>query len=310
MPMNPGFAPLLEMMAPLAELDWAKTPAEQLRALMDNPLPPGEDVPMARVEDMSIPVEGGEIAARFYLPENADRTPPAITYLHGGGWVLGTLETHDATCRLLARASEAAILSVAYRLAPEHRYPTAAEDCYAALTWLAENAAELGVDGTRLAVAGDSAGGNLAAAATLMTQERNGPDIAHQLLIYPVTDTDFERPSYREHGAPGGFLSTDAMRRFWSDYLGDTAPDDAPLAALIRDTDLSGLPPATVIVAECDPLHDEGVAYAKRLEKAGVPVELIDADGMIHGFVSMSAIVPEIGETIARAGARLKAGLA
>lgn len=310
MSIHPGFAPMFEMMKAMGEIDWASAPIEQLRMLGDNPISLPEDITMARVEELSIPVDGAEIAARLYVPESAADTPPVVAFFHGGGWVLGTLETHDATCRLLARESGCAVVSVAYRLAPEHRYPTAAEDAFAAARWIVDQAEKLGIDGSRLAVAGDSAGGNLAAAVCHMAKDRGGPAILHQLLVYPVTDNDTSRQSYRDHGGPDSFMPVTAMQRFMGDYLGETAFADAPLANVLGAADLSGLPPATVIVAGCDALRDEGVAYANRLEDAGVDTRLVEVPGMIHGFFSMFAIIPEIADTVSMAGRRLHEALA
>ncbi|MXO74341.1 alpha/beta hydrolase fold domain-containing protein [Altererythrobacter aerius] len=310
MAIHPGFNPMLEAMAPFVSMDWATVPADQLRAFADNPMASGEPLAMARVENLTIPVEGASIPARLYVPEGAPDTPPLTMFFHGGGWVLGTLETHDATCRALARDAGCAVLSVGYRLAPEHRYPTAAEDCYAATLWATRNARELGVDGSRLAVAGDSAGGNLAAAVALMARDRRGPDIVHQLLIYPVVVRNFETPSYQANGGPGTFLPIAAMRRFWDDYLGDADTDTAELASLLTRDDLAGLPAATVVVAEHDPLHDEGVAYAGKLSDAGVAVTKIEAPGMIHGFFGMTDIVPDAREWTVAAARRLGEALA
>jgi acetyl esterase len=193
----------------------------------------------------------------------------------------------------LARDSGAAVLSVDYRLAPEARYPAAAEDCYEACVWAATHGQTLGLDNTRLAVAGDSAGGNLAAAVSLMARDRGGPSLRHQLLIYPVTDIDFETASYKANGDGNYFLSTSAMMWFWNHYLGETPAEAAPLARVLHTHDLSGLPPATVITAEYDPLKDEGDAYAHRLIAAGVPTDHLIAPGMIHGFFGMAAAVPD-----------------
>lgn len=310
MAIHPGFAPLIEMMQPFIAMDWANVSTAELRMFADNPMSQSEPLAMARVEDLAITVEDIQIPARLYVPDVAGRRPALTVFFHGGGWVLGTLETHDATCRALARDAECAVLSVGYRLAPEHRYPTAVDDCYAATQWAADNAVRLGLDESRLAVAGDSAGGNLAAAVALMARDRGGPTLAHQLLIYPVTDHDFTTDSYAANGGAGSFLTLPAMQRFWSDYLGDCDPGAAPLAAVLRHPDLSGLAPATVVVGEHDPLRDEGVAYAAKLAEAGVATKLIEAPGMIHGFFGMTEIVPDALEWTAAAAARLKEALA
>ena len=303
MPLNPQVEALLTMFAAMPAWDYATLTAPELRAVNDNPMAFGEPPAVARAEDVAIALPGRTLPARLYVPEGAAGPVPLVVFYHGGGWVIGTLETHDATCRALARASGAAVLSVGYRLAPEHPYPAPVDDCYDALVWAAANAGALGCDPARLAVAGDSAGGNLAAAVAIMARDRNGPALCHQLLIYPVTDDDFSLPSYAENGGGEYFLGSAMMRWFWSLYLGATT--DAPLARVGRTPDLSGLPSATVITAEYDPLRDEGVAYAARLEQAGVAVDAAVAPGMIHGFFSMFQAVPDAQPWIDRAGTNL-----
>lgn len=309
MSINPAIPPLLEMFAPLMAMDFNAMTADQMRAIFDQPIP-GSIIPMARVEEISIPLPGRTLAARLYVPEGAETVPGLTLFFHGGGWVLGTLATHDSTARALARASHAAVLSVGYRLAPEHRYPAAADDCFEATAWAAANAATLGIDATRLAVAGDSAGGNLAAAVAIMARDAGGPALAHQLLIYPVTDANFSTRSYADNGSGNYFLSTAAMQYYWDAYLGGVSPDDAPLAAVLRHADLSGLPPATVVTAEYDPLRDEGQAFARRLESAGVTVDAPMAPGMIHGFFSMFEMIPAAQGWIDHAGGNLAGSFA
>lgn len=308
MPLNPQVEALLAMFSAMPAWDFATLTAPELRAVNDNPMAFGEPPAVARVEDLAIALPGRTLPARLYVPEGAASPAPLTVFYHGGGWVIGTLETHDATCRALARASGSAILSVGYRLAPEHPYPAPVDDCYDALVWAAANAADLGCDPARLAVAGDSAGGNLSAAVSIMARDRSGPALRHQLLIYPVTDDDFSLPSYAENGGGDRFLSNEMMRWFWDLYLGSAA--DAPLARVGRTPDLSNLPAATVITAEFDPLRDEGMAYATRLEQAGVPVDAAIAPGMIHGFFSMFQAVPDAMPWIERAGANLARALA
>jgi acetyl esterase len=310
MPLNPQVDALLQFMAEMPPMDFATATPADIRAVFDNPMPLAAPPPMARVEDISISLEGRNLDARLYVPEEAEETPPLTLYYHGGGWVIGTLDTHDGTCRAIAQKSGCAVLSIAYRLAPEHRYPAAADDCYGALVWAAANAASLGVDGSRLAVAGDSAGGNLAAAVAIMARDRAGPALRHQLLIYPVTDQDYSHPSYAENGGGNYYLSTDGMRWFWGHYLGETETDDAPLAAVLRNTELSNLPSATVITAEYDPLRDEGIAYAAKLTAAGVAVDAATAPGMVHGFFSMFEAVPDAWEWIERGSLNLKKAMA
>ncbi len=244
---------------------------------------PGESV--ATLRDRTIPGPAGEIGVRFYAPD-ADAPLPLLVYLHGGGFVTGSLDTHDALCRSLANRAACAVLSVDYRLAPEHRCPAAADDSHAALRWAADHAAELGVDAERIAVGGDSAGGNLAAVSALRCRDL-GPRLCHQLLIYPVIAPDFETPSYREN-ANGFLLTRGIMMWFWRQYLGDPSLGNDPSACPLKAPDHAGLAPATLITAEFDPLRDEGEAYAARLREAGVPTDLLRYDGQIHAFVSFA----------------------
>ncbi|MFM9853357.1 MAG: alpha/beta hydrolase [Sphingomonadaceae bacterium] len=305
MTLNPAVEALLGMMAQMPAVDFETATAADARTIFDNPIPGGEPIPMARVEDISIALPGRTLDARLYVPRGASETPGLTVFFHGGGWVIGTLDTHDGTCRALAKTSHAAVLSVAYRLAPEYRYPTAAQDCFDATAWAAANATQLGIDPNRLAVAGDSAGGNLAAAVAIMARDAGAPKLVHQLLIYPVTDVDFDRPSYAANGAGDYYLSTVGMKWFWDHYLGSVSPDEAPLAVVLGQANLSGLAPATVITAEYDPLRDEGDAYAAKLTAAGVAVDGVCAPGMIHGFFSMFEMIPDAMPWIERGGKNL-----
>jgi acetyl esterase len=309
MPLNPQVEALLQFMAAMPQLDFETGTPAMVRAAFDNPLPLMNPPQVAEVRELAIPLAGRTLAARLYVPDDAGANPPLTVYYHGGGWVIGTLDTHDGTCRALACRSGSAVLSVAYRLAPEHPFPAPLDDCYDALAWAAANAKALGVDGARLAVAGDSAGGNLSAAVAILARDRGGPALRHQLLIYPVTEADYGRVSYAENGGGEYYLSEAGMRWFWGHYLGGADPHDEPLAAVLRHSDLSGLPPATVITAEFDPLRDEGMAYAEALVAAGVPVDAAIAPGMVHGFFSMFEPVPDAMPWIERAGARLREAL-
>jgi acetyl esterase len=288
MPLDPGLKLVLDQLAAVPGPQLHELPVAQARAFFEQMQLPRPEVKIAEVEDRKLPGPGGAIPVRLYRPEG--RAPqPALVYFHGGGWVIGSLETHDGSCRDLANRIGCVVVSVDYRLAPENRYPAAAEDCYAATKWVAENAAALGVDARRIGIGGDSAGGNLTAAVALMARDRGGPALRHQLLIYPVTDADFTRASYREN-AEGYLLTAKAMEWFWGHYVADPAQRHEPYAAPLRAKDLSGLPPAFVITAEYDPLRDEGEAYAKRLEQAGVPTRLQRYDGAIHGFFAMGIL--------------------
>jgi acetyl esterase len=213
-----------------------------------------------------------------------------LAYFHGGGWVTGDLDTHDSACRGLAVRAQCLVVAVDFRSAPEHRFPAALEDCGAVVQWLGRRAGELGGDPARLALCGDSAGGNLAAAVALRARDRGAPAIAAQLLIYPVLDFDLETPSYLANA--GGYgLTRDSMRWYWQQYLGEGADGFSPEASPLRAGDLSGLAPALVVTCEYDPLHDEGEAYAHRLAAAGVRVEHIDETGMIHGYFRMAGVI-------------------
>ena len=239
--------------------------------------------------DHRLPVAGGEITVRAYSP-GGPGPHPALVYYHGGGWVIGDLYTHDGLCRSLTNAARCAVLSVDYRLAPESKYPVPAEDSYAALRWVVANAARLGIDPRRVAVGGDSAGGNLATVVALMARERGGPALVHQVLIYPVTDHDLTTPSYVEN-ATGYVLTREGMRWFWSHYLARESQGREPYASPLRAPRLAGLPSALVITAEYDPLRDEGEVYAARLRDAGVPVTITRYAGMFHGFIRMTRIL-------------------
>jgi len=229
---------------------------------------------------------------------------PGIVYFHGGGWCIGNVDIYDWTCRNLANVTGAVVASVDYRLAPEHCFPAAADDGYAAAAWMHAEAEVLGVDGRRLAVAGDSAGGNLAAVVSLMARDREGPPVQFQLLVYPVINHDFDTESYRDN-ATGYFLTRANMEWYWKSYLGADGDGTHPYASPIRATDLSGLPPALVITAEYDPLRDEGEAYGRRLEEAGVPVTIHRYDGMFHGFFSLGALLPAAREATEEAAGAL-----
>jgi acetyl esterase len=262
---------------------------------------------LADVRDITIPTADGEVAARLYVPEGT-KPLPILVYFHGGGFVIGSVAGWDPVMRSLANAGGCAIVSVDYRLAPEHKFPAAIDDAYAAVTWVSHNAASLGADATRLAVGGDSAGGNLAAVVSLLARDRKGPYIGFQLLVYPVTDRDFTRSSYRAYGE-NHFLSLDMMNWFFENYATASDQDDWRIRPL-RATSLSDLPPAHVIVAECDPLHDEGIAYAERLRTEGGTVALVDYPGMIHGFFTFPAALDAGRQAIQDAGAALRAALA
>lgn len=280
--------------------------AEARQALLTLFATSEEREPVHKVEDRKIPGPGGPLPVRIYTPSGSGRLP-MLVYFHGGGWVLGDLETHDAPCRALANAAGCIVVAVDYRLAPEHKFPAAAEDCYAVTKWVVLNAAALGGDPTRIAVGGDSAGGNLAAAVTLMARDRGAPSFTYQLLVYPVTDYAFTTASYQEN-ADGYFLTKGLMQWFWNHYLPTEADGQNLYASPLRDTrEAEKLPPVLVITAEFDPLRDEGEAYAARLRKAGVPVVLTRYNGMIHGFFSLGTVLEQGKKAMAEAAAGLRA---
>ena len=247
-----------------------------------------EDV--ADVRDTTVPGPAGPIPVRIYTPKGSG-VFPTLVYYHGGGWVIGGLDVVDGLCRSLANRAHAVVISVDYRLAPEHPYPAAVEDAYAALTWVADNAAGLNIDAERLAVGGDSAGGNLAAVVALLARDQNGPPLIYQVLLYPATDFLRGTASYRDNG-DGLFLTTDLMNWFEGHYR---ATADDWRASPLRASDLTGLPAALVVTAEFDPLRDEGKAYAARLREAGVETEMRRYDGQIHGFAANLAGVMKQG---------------
>ena len=324
MPLDPQARLILDQIAAQGGMELHELSVPDARIAFEKlRLPiPGEAV--AHVEDRTIPGPAGAVPVRIYRsagiappvprsePTASGETPelrPALVYFHGGGWVIGDLESHDNFCRALANRTQAVIVSVDYRLAPEHRYPAAAEDCYAATRFVAECGGEIGVDGARIAVAGDSAGGNLAAAVALMARDRSGPPLRHQVLIYPVADHDFDTASYRDN-ATGYLLSREGMQWFWSHYVPNAAQRNEAYAAPLRAEKLALLPPATVITAEYDPLRDEGEAYAVRLRDAGVATVATRYDGQIHGFVSLFEVFDQGRTATEQIAEALRAALA
>ena len=248
--------------------------------------------PDVEIQDTTIPGgPSGVVSIRILRPRDATEPLPVILYIHGAGWVFGNAHTHDRLIRELAVGSGAAVVFPNYSLSPEARYPTAIEEIYAVLEWVAEQGSENGLDGTRIAVAGDSVGGNMSAAITLMAKQRSGPRLAAQVLFYPVTDASFDTDSYRQF-ATGYFLRRDAMEWFWDQYTIDetqrTEITASPLLAGIEQ--LAGLPKALIITAEADVLRDEGEAYSRKLREAGVDVSSTRYEGIIHDFVMLNAL--------------------
>ena len=244
----------------------------------------GPAPPMARIEEHTIAVPDGNVQLRVLVPIEPARG--VFVYYHGGGWVVGSIDESDTMARRLAERTSCAVVLVEYRLAPEHRYPIAVDDSYAALEWAGEHLREIAGADVPLIVGGDSSGGNLAAVVALRARDRGGPKIALQVLIYPVTDADLDRPSYTDPENQT-LLTREGMIWFWDHYLPDASRRTEPDASPLHAADLSGLPPAVVLTAEHDPLRDEGEAYAARLADAGVPVDFLRYAGQVHGFFSL-----------------------
>jgi acetyl esterase len=274
---------LREGARPLYEMSVAEARAADLASIQADV---GEVVPVGEVSRLRVPGAEGPLDARIYRPAG-DGPHPVVVYFYGGGWALGNLETCEGICRRICAEAGCLVVSVAYRLAPEHPFPAAPYDCYAALGWVADEIGPLGGDPSRLAVAGDSAGGNLAASATLLARDHGGPPLACQVLVYPNTDHGADTASLRENTDPC-FFSRRSVEWYWSHYLARPADGADPLASPLRAPDLSGLPPALVVTAEYDPLRDEAEAYALALARAGVPVENTRYDGVTHGFFTMT----------------------
>jgi acetyl esterase len=306
MPLHPVARQMIDQMESSGLPKLHEMPPPQARQMMHQLATMSRVAPeIGSVVNRTIPGPAGDLPIRIYTPMGGSAPRPVVVFYHGGGWVIGDLETHDAPCRQLANAVPAIVVSVDYRLAPEHKFPAAPEDCYAALEWVAANATSLGGDPKRLAVCGDSAGGNLSAVVALMARDRRGPKLAAQILVYPATDLTRDSPSHVENGK-GYFLETESMAWFIGHYTRSAADLTDPLGSPLRAKDLTGLPPAVVITAEFDPLRDEGESYARRLCEAGVPVEMKRYDGMIHGFFSMDALFPEAAEAMTLAAEGLR----
>ncbi|CAN5182903.1 MAG: alpha/beta hydrolase [Euzebyales bacterium] len=264
--------------------------------------PPPE---VASIADRRIMGPGGPLTLRVYRAHQDGAPGPVLVWFHGGGWVVGDLETHDVLCRHLALAAGCTIVSVDYRLAPEHPFPAAVDDARAATDWVLDHAEELGADAARVVVGGDSAGGNLAA---VVARHARAAHLAGQVLVYPVTDHSLDWPSVGRHGDVHHF-TTQAMRWYWDRYVPDPEERDDPDASPLRAGDLTGVAPAVVLVAACDLLHDQGVAYAGRLREAGVRVRLLTAKGQLHGYLRWTAVTDASTVAIDAIGQRLR-GLA
>jgi acetyl esterase len=284
---------------------WELSPDEARAVVEANNAMIGAGPEVASVRDIVIPSQAGGMPARVYSP--ASDAPGVVVYFHGGGWVFGSLDGWDASVRALAVASGCDVVSVDYRLAPEHVFPAAADDAFDALLWVAADAGLAG--GRPIVVAGDSAGGNLATVAALRARDAGGPPIALQVLVYPVTDSDLDRKAYHEYTGNELILNRQDMVWFWDHYAPDPAARSNPYAAPLRATDLTGLPPAFVITAEHDPLREEGFAYADRLQAARVPVEHRHYGSQIHGFFTFVNVLDDADKAVAEAGVAIKAAV-
>jgi acetyl esterase len=294
MPLDPKAQAVIDFLAQTPMPPWAEVDPVAYRAASEANRFPPPDFPLAEIVDGSFPGPAGNVAIRIYRA-SAEPNQPGIVYFHGGGFVIGSLNSHDGTCRRLCHGAGCTVVSIDYRLAPEHRYPAAVDDCYAAAVWVAANAASLKIDPNRIAVAGDSAGGNLAAVTAILARDKGGPKLVHQLLTYPVTDMAYKSQSYITN-ATGYFLTKEMMEWFGLQYMPSGQNPEDPLLSPLYAGDLKGLPAATVITAEYDPLRDEGEAYAERLQEAGVATRLIRYDGVIHGFFSMNGMIDQADE--------------
>ncbi|MBS0472530.1 MAG: alpha/beta hydrolase [Proteobacteria bacterium] len=264
-----------------------------------------KDVPVGKTENIMVPGAGGEIPVRVYSPVAAGgEAMPALVYYHGGGFVIGNIDSHDGLCRMMANEGNLRVISVDYRLAPEHKFPAAFDDALAALNWVEQNASDIGVDANRIAVGGDSAGGALAAE---VAQQAKKGVVAAQMLLFPVTQIGAETSSLREF-AVGYFLEKETLDWFYGSYLPDGVDKNDPKLSPLRAKDVSGLPPAYVMLGGYDPLHDEGMQYADKLRTAGVKVQVVDYSDMVHCFVYLQSVLPQAHEALA-AAAKAVAGM-
>ncbi|MBI3247645.1 MAG: alpha/beta hydrolase [Deltaproteobacteria bacterium] len=308
MPLHPQVKTVLDLMTAAGPPLHHLTPQAARQAILAMRATTGESERVAKVEDRTYRAAAGHLPVRIYTPDG-NGPFPVLVYFHGGGWVVGSVDIVDASCRALANQAGCLVMSASYRLAPENKFPAAAEDAYAAIQWAALNAASLNGDPSRLAVAGESAGANLAAVAAIMAQERGTPQMALQLLLYPVMNHDFTTQSCKEN-AEGYFLTTEMMQWFWKQYLNSDADGENPYASPLRVKRLQNMTPAAIYTAEFDPLRDEGAAYAAKLREAGIPVTYKCQAGLIHGYMGMANAVEPARQARDDAAAALRAAFA
>jgi acetyl esterase len=311
MPLDPVLKAFLDQVAAMGgPKTWEMQPSEAreaFAALMQLAGP--KDVPIGKVANIAIPAAHGDIAARSYSPvASGGDALPTLVFFHGGGWVIGNIDTHDGLCRMIANGSGCRVISVEYRLSPESKFPGPVEDAVGAVEWIEKNASQLGVDANRLAVGGDSAGGDLAAVVAQVAKAKGGPKLAYQMLLFPVTQIGDETTSLREY-AEGYFLERRTLDWFYGHYLPTDADRKDPRISPLAAKDVSGLPPAYIMLAGFDPLHDEGLAYAEKLRGAGVSVAVADYPDMVHDFIYLQAVLPQAAEALNTAAKALKAAL-
>lgn len=307
MPVNPKIQFFLDQMNTMP-VSFERLTPEVMRNSENSALVSMQKEPVEKVEDRTISLTGRELPIRIYTPKG-EAPFPALIFYHGGGWVLGSIESHDAICRELANMASCIVISVEYRLAPEHKFPSAVDDAYESLEWVASHADELGIDASKMAVGGDSAGGNLATVACLISKERSGPKVVHQFLLYPSTGPAADYPSMTEN-AEGYLLTKDMMSWFQKHYIENPEDQTNPYLSPILSENLEDLPPATILTAQFDPLRDVGIAYAEKLKEHGVAVYHRNYDDLIHGFANFTSFVPEAREAVAEGAEQLKKAFA
>lgn len=303
MPLDPQVKAILDQMAGLPRIE--ELSVAEAREGLERRMVKLPTLPIASAVNRTIAGPGGDLPVRIYTP-NGTGPFPLLVFFHGSGFVLCSLDTHDGVCRNLCSAAGCVVVSVDYRLAPEHKFPAGAEDCYAATKWSAAHARELDADPARMAIAGDSAGGNMVAVAALMIRDKGGPELRGQLMIYPVTD--YYKPGHPSYvdNAEGYGLTAAGMRWFWHHYLNSETEADNPYVSPLRASNLRGVPSALIITAEYDVLRDEGERYGKRLAEAGVATKITRYDGMHHGFFQMYGIVDKAKDALEESAAWLK----